>query len=118
MNRLFEALSDMETGQLAPKGVPRPVDPYFVIQLGLRAVAAEQPMTAQEAEIEQFTLEAVPSDASPFDVAQSVTAQEAETQQLTPEAFPPNASPFDLAQLMTAQEPETEQLAVDAVLSN
>ena len=118
MNRLFEALSDMETGQLAPKGVPRTVDPHFVIQLGLRAVAAEQPMTAQEAEIEQFTLEAVPSDASPFDVAQSVTTQEAESQQLTLDVFPSNVSPFDAAQLMTAQETETEQLALEAVLSN
>jgi protein-tyrosine kinase len=118
MNRLFEALSEMETGQLAPKGVPLPVVPHFVIQLGLRAVAAEQPMTAQEADVEQSTLEAVPSDASPFDVAQSLTAQEAETQQLAPEVFPSNVSPFDVAQLMTAQERETEQLALEAVPSN
>jgi protein-tyrosine kinase len=54
VNRLFEALSGMETDQPPPQGIPRAVAP---------------PIPAQEAETEQLSREAVPPDVSSSDVA-------------------------------------------------
>jgi len=72
-------------------------------------------MTAQEQEIEQFTLEAVYQNAFPFDEAHSVIAREAETLQLTLETLPQDISPFDMAPSVIAQEAETLQLTLETV---
>jgi capsular exopolysaccharide synthesis family protein len=99
VNRLFEALSDMESDQSSAKGVPRAVVPHVVIQLGVHAVVTAPPMSAQESETVQIFPEAVAQHATPSDAAPPMSAQASETVQIFPEGVAQHATPSDAALL-------------------
>jgi protein-tyrosine kinase len=119
MNQLFEALSHLDMDQPSSHEVPRTVAPQDAIQQGTCAAVVDLPMPAPEAEAEQLSPEAIPTNVSPFDVPSLVPAEKAETDQLFSETVPANVSPFDVPSLVPAEEREagrvfSETLPTDA----
>jgi capsular exopolysaccharide synthesis family protein len=116
MNRLFEALSELEMDQPLPNGIPPAVAPHGVIQLGTRAVVLDLPMSPEESEGEQLSSEAVPTDLAPSDVPAPISSEETEAEHLLLEAVPTDVTPCDVPMPMSAEWAEAEQLLLEGIL--
>jgi capsular exopolysaccharide synthesis family protein len=116
MNRLFEALSELEMDQPLPNGIPPAVAPHGVIQSGIRAVVVDLPMSPQETEGEQLSAEAVLADVTPSDVPAPMSAEEIEAEYLLLESVLTDVTPPVVPTPMFEQWTEAEQLLLEAIL--
>ena len=111
MNRLFEALGEMEMNLPSPKEVPRGGSSHVVIQLGAPAMVLAPPIPALEDDTDQFCPEIAAQDVTATDVDRWVSAQDAETEMLSSETAPQDDSLFAVTPPIPAQETETEMLS-------
>jgi len=113
MNRLFEALSDVDIYRPSPKPTPRAVTPRDVIQLGVRPVDVAPPLSVELPETEQLPPESAPVDVSLSDVGPLLIAEETEIEQQATESVSAEVPASDVAPEISALELETGQSAAE-----
>jgi protein-tyrosine kinase len=113
MNRLFEALGEMEADLPLSKGLPREEAPDNGIQVNLRTVIVPEPISAEEVKIEQLSPEAVLADLTSSEVAPTVSVRDAELQQSSQETIPFDVFLPSQDSSVLAQEAKAEPLSPD-----
>ena len=106
MNRLFEALSEMELVRPTSKGASR--------QVGV----IDPPVSAQGAKSKGFSPEDLPTDIFPTDVASLILVLEQEAGQFSPEAAPTDLAPSHIALPSPASQEELDQILAAAAIAD
>lgn len=116
MNRLFEALSEMELIKPTSRGASRQADPHMVIQLEERTSVIDPPVPEPEAEPSEFSPEALPIDIFPTDVASLILVLEQQVDQFRPEAAGSQGiAPAGIALPSPAPQAELDQILPQTV---